>query len=177
MATIQNVVSSAHLCCKLNLKHIARNTYNVVYKPKNFDAVIMKLRRPQVTVLIFSNGKIICTGAKTVADSRIGARRCARIIQKLGFNVHFQNHNVHNIVSSFCTNTKIDLYKLVSLHPSVCKYEPELFPGLKFQIPNKKPIVLIFQTGKAIITGSKTENDINNMYLKILKFLSEVGGI
>ena len=43
---------------------------NAEYNPKRFAAVIMRIREPRTTALIFSSGKMVCTGAKSEEDSR-----------------------------------------------------------------------------------------------------------
>ncbi|CAK5026372.1 unnamed protein product [Meloidogyne enterolobii] len=45
-------------------------------------------------------GKIVCTGAKSEEASRLAARRFARIIQRLGYNVQFNEFKVQNLVAS-----------------------------------------------------------------------------
>ncbi|CAF4813816.1 unnamed protein product [Rotaria sp. Silwood2] len=60
---------------------------NAEYNPKRFAAVIMRIRRPRTTALIFASGKMVCTGAKSEEDSLEAARRYARVIQKLAFPV------------------------------------------------------------------------------------------
>lgn len=49
----------------------------------------MKMRRPYTTASIWSTGKISCTGANSEDDAKIAARRYARVLQKLGFNVKY----------------------------------------------------------------------------------------
>lgn len=83
----RNIVSTVNLNCKLDLKKIALHARNAEYNPKRFAAVIMRIREPRTTALIFSSGKMVCTGAKSEEDSRLAARKYARIIQKLGFPV------------------------------------------------------------------------------------------
>lgn len=83
----RNIVSTVNLYCKLDLKKIALHARNAEYNPKRFAAVIMRIREPRTTALIFSSGKMVCTGAKSEDDSRLAARKYARIIQKLGFPV------------------------------------------------------------------------------------------
>ena len=58
---------------------------NAEFNPKRFAAVIMRIREPRTTALIFSSGKLVCTGAKSEEDSRLAVRKYARIVQKLGF--------------------------------------------------------------------------------------------
>ena len=86
--SFRNIVSTVNLSCKLDLKKIALHARNAEYNPKRFAAVIMRIREPRTTALIFSSGKMVCTGAKSEEDSRLAARKYARIIQKLGFPVH-----------------------------------------------------------------------------------------
>lgn len=87
----RNIVSTVNLNCKLDLKKIALHARNAEYNPKRFAAVIMRIREPRTTALIFSSGKMVCTGAKSEGDSRLAARKYARIIQKLGFPVSIVN--------------------------------------------------------------------------------------
>ena len=48
---------------------------------QRFKAVIMRIREPKATALIFASGKVVCTGARTEIDSRLAARKFARIIK------------------------------------------------------------------------------------------------
>lgn len=59
----------------------------------------MRIREPRTTALIFSSGKMVCTGAKSEEDSRLAARKYARIIQKLGFPVRIPKKlTIHNLL-------------------------------------------------------------------------------
>lgn len=69
------------------MKNIALSARNAEYNPKRFAAVIMRIREPRTTALIFSSGKMVCTGAKSEEQARLAARKYARIIQRLGFEV------------------------------------------------------------------------------------------
>ena len=60
----------------------------------------MRIREPRTTALIFSSGKMVCTGAKSEETSRLAARKYARIIQKLGFDAKFTEFKVQNMVGS-----------------------------------------------------------------------------
>ncbi|XP_072616582.1 TATA box-binding protein-like 2 [Vulpes vulpes] len=65
---LQNIVSTVNLACKLDLKKIALHAKNAEYNPKRFAAVIMRIREPRTTALIFSSGKMVCTGAKRYVE-------------------------------------------------------------------------------------------------------------
>ncbi|CAH9069075.1 unnamed protein product [Cuscuta epithymum] len=95
-----NIVSTVNLDCNLDLKAIALQARNAEYNPKRFAAVIMRIREPKTTALIFASGKMVCTRAKSEEQSRLAARKYARIIQKLGFPAKFKDFKIQNIVGS-----------------------------------------------------------------------------
>ena len=43
----------------------------------------------------------VCTGAKSEEDSRLAARKYARIVQKLGFPTKFKDFKIQNMVINF----------------------------------------------------------------------------
>lgn len=96
---INNVVCSFSVRCHLNLREIAINGSNVEYRKEN-GMVTMKLRRPYTTASIWSSGKITCTGATSEDAAKQAARRFARCLQKLGFNVRFNNYRVVNVLGT-----------------------------------------------------------------------------
>ncbi|XVE62434.1 hypothetical protein DITRI_Ditri06bG0117900 [Diplodiscus trichospermus] len=63
--TIENVVSTMNLCCTLDLKAIVLHARNVEYNPAKFATVVMRIKKTKTTTLIFSSGKMVCSGAKT----------------------------------------------------------------------------------------------------------------
>lgn len=83
---INNVVCTFSTRCHLNLKVLALNGDNVELK-KAQGMLNMKLRKPSATASIWSSGKITITGADSEDNCKIAARRIARKIQKLGFDV------------------------------------------------------------------------------------------
>jgi transcription initiation factor TFIID TATA-box-binding protein len=143
--TVQNVVSTVNLAVKLDLKVIGLHARNAEYNPKRFAAVIMRIRDPKTTALIFGSGKVVCTGARSEDESRLAARKFARIIQKLGFDVKFTEFKIQNIVGSVDVGFPIRLEGLQSSHTHFSSYEPELFPGLIYRMVQPKIVLLIWK--------------------------------
>lgn len=169
--TLQNIVSTVDLKCKLDLKTIALNARNTEYNPKRFAAAIMKIRNPKTTALIFSSGKMVCTGAKSEEDSKKAAKKYAKTIKNMGFDVRFTDFKVQNIVASADVGFAIRLESLSHRHSEFCQYEPEIFPGLIYRIYQPKVVVLIFVSGKIVLTGAKTREQIKEAYNNILPAL------
>jgi len=170
---LQNIVSTCDLECTLNLREIALRARNAEYNPKRFAAVIMRIKQPKTTSLIFASGKMVCTGARSEEDSRIASRQYAKIIMKLGFPVKFSKFKIQNIVASCDVKFPIRLEGLASKYLKFCSYEPEMFPGLIFHMVNPKIVLLIFVSGKIVLTGAKNREDIYKAYQKILPILSQ----
>lgn len=172
MPTLQNIVSTVNLGIALDLKSIATKARNAEYNPKRFAAVIMRIRNPRTTALIFSTGKMVCTGAKSVEFSRHAARKFARIIQKLGYDdAKFLEFKVQNMVGSVDVKFPIRLEGLVIAHSAFTSYEPELFPGLIYRMVKPKIVLLIFVSGKVVLTGAKHEVEIQTAYTNIYPVL------
>lgn len=161
---IQNVVSTANLECNLNLREIALRLDNVEYNPSRFSALILRLRKPKTSILIFNNGRLVCTGAKSIKDSRAAIRRVARLIQRLGFNVALKSFKIQNIVASCNMGYTIDLTKLTREYPHLCTYNPEIFPGVKLRLEELNITQLVFTSGKIVITGAKVKKAIVNAF-------------
>ena len=174
---IQNVVATFSCSCNLNLKDISQRARNVEYKPKRFPAIIMRIKEPRSTALIFSTGKVVVTGAKTAVDSRLASRKFARIVQKMGYsNVKFTDYKVRNIVSSFGFERKLRLSALQIKYDGMVSYEPELFPGLIFRFvsghENSRVVLLVFHSGKVVLTGVQHFEDVERFYQNFVPFVT-----
>ncbi|KAI1719342.1 transcription factor TFIID (or TATA-binding protein, TBP) domain-containing protein [Ditylenchus destructor] len=165
--TIQNIVATCNLGIMLDLKHLALHARNAEYNPKRFAAVIMRIREPRTTALIFSSGKMVITGAKSEESCRLSARKYARIVQKLGFTVKFMDFKLQNIVGSVDVRFAIHLEALFVTHNQFSTYEPELFPGLIYRMVNPRVVLLIFVSGKIVITGAKTRENVYEAFRQI----------
>src|SRR5437667_6045901 len=132
----------------------------------------MRIRDPNTTALIFASGKMVVTGAKSEDDSKLASRKYARIIQKLGFNAKFTDFKIQNIVGSCDIKFPIRLEGLASRHHNFSSYEPELFPGLIYRMIKPKIVLLIFVSGKIVLTGAKIREEIYQAFELIYPVLS-----
>jgi len=172
---INNVVCNFSVRCHLNLKSIAMNGLNVEFH-KEMSMLIMKLRRPRCTASIWSSGKITMTGATTEEDAKRGARRCARLIQKLGFNVRFTNYRVVNVLGSCTMPFAIRIADFSSAHPRIASYEPELHPGVTYKMKDIRATLKIFSTGSITITGPSVKSiqkAVEEIYSLVYEFKKE----
>ena len=80
----------------------------------------MRIRDPKTTALIFASGKMVVTGAKSEEQSKLAARKYARIIQKLGFQAKFTDFKIQNIVGSCDVKFPVRLEGLSAAHGPFC---------------------------------------------------------
>ncbi len=61
---VQNIVASGSINLDLNLNTLSLELENTEYEPEQFPGLVYKLTDPTATFLLFSNGKLVCTGTK-----------------------------------------------------------------------------------------------------------------
>ena len=83
--------------------------------------------------------------------------------------------SIENVVASATLNQKVDLNAVVKGYPGV-EYRPEQFPGLVFRLKRPKTATLIFNSGKMVCTGAKSEKEARRAVMKVGKELKK-GGI
>ena len=133
----------------------------------------MRIRDPKTTALIFANGKIVCTGAKSEADSKTAALAYAKQLRKISNKeVKLTDFKIQNITATVDVGFPVKIETLLrnsmESGANCCQYEPELFPGrLVFRIFKPKVDLLIFASGKIVLAGAKTRVDIHEAYQKI----------
>lgn len=169
--TLQNVVSTVNLNCPLDLMKINFRTRNSEYNPSRFSGIVMRIREPHTTALLFKSGKMVVTGAKNEDDSRLAARKFARIIQKLGFPVKFLDFKIQNIVGTCDLRFPIRVESLNQMHGQFSSYEPELFPGLIYRMVKPRVVLLIFVNGKLVMTGARTREELQESLENIYPIL------
>ncbi|ODS37165.1 hypothetical protein BEH94_02710 [Candidatus Altiarchaeales archaeon WOR_SM1_SCG] len=150
---------------------------HVIKNPGTFPGVICKIPKPKTAMLIFRTGKIICSGARS-HDYVEGATEKLIEILKLGgvFIKEKPIIEVQNIVASAQMDFKVNL-EVAALDCEGTEYEPEQFPGLVLRLTDPKTVMLIFRSGKMIITGAKTPEDAERAAIGTNKAIFESGAI
>uniref|UniRef100_A0A8C2MZW2 TATA box-binding protein-like 1 n=1 Tax=Cricetulus griseus TaxID=10029 RepID=A0A8C2MZW2_CRIGR len=137
---ITNVVCVFRTRCHLNLRKIALEGANVIYK-RDVGKVLMKLRKPRITATICEE------------EAKFGARRLARSLQKLGFQVIFTDFKVVNVLAVCNMPFEIRLPEFTKNNRPHASYEPELHPAVCYRIKSLRATLQIFSTGSITVTG------------------------
>ena len=147
--SIQNVVASASVDQRFDLNAITKNFLDVEYHPSVFPGLVFRLKDPKTATLIFSSGKMVCTGAKSEGLARRAVKDVVRRLREGGVPVKGEAEvTIQNIVASANLGGKIDLEEAARQLPK-SMYEPEQFPGIIHRMADPKTVILLFSIREA----------------------------
>ena len=72
---IENVVASTDIKKIISLDKLLGILEASEYEPEQFPGLVYRLDEPRVATLIFRSGKIICVGARSVADAKLALKK------------------------------------------------------------------------------------------------------
>ncbi len=167
--SIENVVASATVNQTINLNQITQLFPDVEYHPDQFPGLVFRLKSPKTATLIFSSGKMVCTGSKSEEQAIKAVKTVVSRLRKAGIEIENEPIiEIQNIVASASLGGKIHLEQAARVLPR-SMYEPEQFPGLIHRMLDPKTVILLFASGKLVCTGAKKEEEVyravNNLHI------------
>lgn len=174
---IENMVSAITLDVKIDLKKFVSKAKGIEYNPENFPGAVYRIHEPKLAMLIFSSGKVICTGARSTEDIEAAVTQLLKKLAEGGVKIRGEPKvEVQNIVASSSVGVKVNLDQL-AIECFNAEYEPEQFPGLVYRLDEPKTVMLVFRSGKIIITGAKNVKDIRKAAEKTSEIVREYNAI
>jgi transcription initiation factor TFIID TATA-box-binding protein len=159
---VENMVASTKLADEFDLHKIEAELEGAEYNKEKFPGLVYRTKAPKAAFLIFTSGKVVCTGAKNVEDVHTVIANMAKTLKSMGIEKIYLEPEiiVQNIVASADLKTDLNLNAIaLGLGLENIEYEPEQFPGLVYRIKVPKVVVLIFSSGKLVVTGGKITED------------------
>ena len=171
---IQNIVASSSLEKDIPLIKLAEALPNTEYNPEQFPGLVMRIKEPKTSALIFSSGKIVCTGAKSMTKVKEAVQKIIQNIEKIKIKITVDPKiQVQNMVASGSIGMDLNLNQL-ALDLENTEYEPEQFPGLVYKLPGTRATFLLFSNGKIVCTGTRSESKLREAVDKLVKTLVKV---
>jgi len=172
---VENVVAFTSLGKDISLSKLVEKIESVEYEPEQFPGLVYRIQDPRAAALIFSSGKIVCTGARSIEMAKEAMRKVVDTIRGVGINLPREfDIKVENIVASSKVNAKLNLEE-IAFSLENAEYEPEQFPGLVYRIREPRVAFLLFSSGKIICTGAHTIKDVQSALNKLKEKLEEIG--
>lgn len=171
---VVNIVVSASLGHDIPLEKMAATLSNTEYNPEQFPGLVIRIKEPKTSALIFSSGKIVCTGARTMANVHESIRKIIKSLEKINVKIkEFPEVKIQNIVAAGSVGMDLNL-NILAMKLENTEYEPEQFPGLVYKLPELKATFLLFSNGKVVCTGTKSEEEVNRALDKLIENLKKI---
>jgi transcription initiation factor TFIID TATA-box-binding protein len=154
--SIENVVASTGIGQELDLESVSLDLMGADYDPEQFPGLVYRTQDPKAAALIFRSGKIVCTGASSVEDVHASLDIVFDELEALDIEIPANPEIiVQNIVSSGDLGTSLNLNAIaIGLGLEHVEYEPEQFPGLVYRLDDHDVVLLLFGSGKVVVTGA-----------------------
>ena len=171
VASIHNLVGTARIdmCgAALDLPSVSKHMPNAHFDRQKFAAITIRLQQPFCTVLLFGSGKMVLTGCKTFLQCLCAAHEIASFLRGAypQHTVRLCGVTIQNIVGNadlgLRPDQSIDLDSFMEDLNVYCTYLKHMFPGLIFRPPNSPVVLLLFLSGKVVITGGKSSHDVEH---------------
>jgi transcription initiation factor TFIID TATA-box-binding protein len=174
---VENIVASASLGIRVPLESIVEHVEGTEYEPEQFPGLVYRVKDPKAAMLIFSSGKIVCTGARNIADVKKAIEKVAKMIKTLDLDVpKTYKIQIENIVASAQIPARLDLDK-IAFELENSEYEPNQFPGLVYRMKDPKAALLLFGSGKVICTGIRKIEDVEYAMEFVFKKLKSIDAL
>lgn len=171
---VVNIVVSTSLQHDIPLEKMAATLSNTEYNPEQFPGLVIRIKEPKTSALIFSSGKIVCTGARTMENVKASIQKIIKSLEKIGIKITIDPViKIQNIVASGTVGMDLNLNTL-AMKLENTEYEPEQFPGLVYKLPEAKATFLLFSNGKVVCTGTKSEAEVHKALDKLIENLKKV---
>jgi len=157
----------------LELKEIHKriSEANYVENVNGIATLVIDLEEPKAKFILYKDGRVLCMGLNNFKYARSSHLLLDRFLKKHNIDYRFDKAKIKNMVLTIEINKEINLKKLNELLED-SDYEPEQFPGLVHHILSEKNNItlLIFKSGKMVVTGVKTAKDLKMVkgYIKTL---------
>ena len=173
---VVNIVVSTSLKHDIPLEKMAATLSNTEYNPEQFPGLVIRIKEPKTSALIFSSGKVVCTGARSMDKVEESIKKIIKSLEKINVKITIKPEiKIQNIVASGSVGMDLNLNTL-AMKLENTEYEPEQFPGLVYKLTAGavKATFLLFSYGKIVCTGTKSEKEVHAALDKLIENLKRV---
>lgn len=173
---LQNVVASSGIDRQLDIERVAADLDGAEYDPDHTPGLLYRTTDPKATSLVFRSEKIVATGASSIEHARTAIGRVLTELDTLGIPVPDDPPiTIQNVVASADLGHSLHLNAIaIGLGLEHVEYEPEQFPGLVYRLDEPSVVVLLFGSGKVVITGGKQPSEATEAIEAVVSRLTDL---
>lgn len=178
MVNVVNMVGSGSLNIELDLETLSEEIGQprARYDPDKYPGMYLQFEEEAPLITVYRTGKYIFTGPTSEEELFDLRERFLRFLSDIDVieNAIDEWFSVQNYVCTEDLGQTLNLNTLaVGLGLERTEYEPEQFPGLIFRPEGQDGVVLLFATGRIVITGCKSVNSAENILTHLKHNLEE----
>ena len=158
---IVNIAGLGDLQREVNIEVLAADMPLPVsnYDPK-FNASFFRFEEDGELVILYTSGKYILRGGDEFETMYAVNERFLGLLEEMGVEVDAAGLEIKNVVAVGNLGHDLDLNALtIDLGFEDVEYEPEQFPGLVYRPDGTNCVLLVFGSGKVVITGGRTQKE------------------
>ena len=178
-ALVHNVVGTARIAVSttpLDLQLVNTLLPNSCFVKKKFAAITVRLSDPTCTMLLFGSGKCVLTGCRDFISC---IRAVYNILELLRTNIHGAHFSVENIqmqnivghADLMLERKHVDLARFYEDHNIECTFQRSMFPGLVYRSSQSNVVLLVFRSGRVVLTGGRDIQCLNDAWLRVRPLL------
>ena len=180
---IHNLVGTAWISASdsvLDLRILGGMIPNCSYSKQKFAAITIRLQEPCCTALLFTSGKMVLTGCKSYVECIDCALQVVALMRENMRSIECTLHSVKvqnmvgNVVLNLDQSPVMYYMRLDDMHREnniYCTYQRKMFPGLIYRPDNSPIVLLLFQSGKIVVTGGKSVHDMQQGWVQLWQFV------
>lgn len=177
---IHNLVGTAKIVSsteELDLRILGSMVPNCSYTKQKFAAITIRLQQPCCTALLFTSGKMVLTGCKSFVQCIDCALQVVALMREHMRSTQCTLHSVKvqnmvgNVILNLAAGHELRLDDMHHENSIYCTYQKKMFPGLIYRPDNSPIVLLLFQSGKIVVTGGKSVHDMQQGWVQLWDFV------
>jgi transcription initiation factor TFIID TATA-box-binding protein len=158
---VVNIAAVGDLGTEVDIQQIAHDSDLPVsnYDPE-YNATFLRFEKDRELVILYTSGKYILRGGDEFDNMHRVNDQFLTYLTELGLEIDNPSLEIKNVVSVGNLQREVNLEALmIGLGLEQAEYEPEQFPGLVYRPIESRCVLLVFASGKVVVTGGRTKED------------------
>jgi transcription initiation factor TFIID TATA-box-binding protein len=173
---VVNIAAVGELGIEVDVEQVAHDSELPVsnFDPE-FNATFLRFEEDGEMIILYTSGKYILRGGDDFDNMYLVNDQFLSHLSELGLEISDPSLEVKNVVAVGDLGSEVNLEALmIGLGLEQAEYEPEQFPGLVYRPPEHRCVMLVFASGKVVVTGGRTESQDQEAFDHLRRKVKEV---
>ncbi len=174
---VVNVVGSGTLGVEIDLATLSTDIPAAEFDPANYHGMYLRFAEDAPLVTLYRSGKYIITGADSADELFELRNQVLEQFVEIGIisDDIDDGFSIQNFVCQGDTGRTVNLSAAaIGFGLERTEYEPEQFPGLVYRPDEYDCVLLLFGSGKVVITGAPEVSIAQQAFTDLLKRLEDL---